>query len=703
MYPMTTGIDILFQNNMSYIITSLLFIISSNLTLFLLLGYGFGRKVDATFLLIFSYGVGPFLLALIFYAAIWLFPGQGDAFYVAITVGLLFLALLKGRGKIREGYEMHEGLILRATKVIKTIPVGIAVIAALFIGLYTIQLVSFPIIDNDSVLYLNQSEAVYEYKNLGWQSLPNIIINGSTFYSYNYTIRSGIPSLMASLYTFLGNWRYTFGSFKFLTLYYYLLLSSLFFYSIKRISKELSFNPRASLSYGLLFFVFSWSITRNYIFSAKETIIYFFALQSLILTVQILRNKNEKWRLPALLGIVLGINSFVNLHGIIIECLILILLLIFSDQSLGKRMAKIFLVLSWSVPFGGLELITGFRYIFSSAKLVAPQVSGNGVVTPVRTLYQTTDVLSDYLRGKLQIFTNVGVLGFYFLSYLVILTKYARRVLRNDFLKVTLGFIVIYYVAIIDPFSVNHYPLSAVLWGSSKYAMLLVFLSMLTTSLFADRFIAWMSMFIKSNSKKLFVAALFLLSVIAIFEVKIIDFGTKFLLLVVTAYKDISFYRNAVGIYLFISMLVLLLFLVALVLFLKKKYVRPIYYFANIFVTFIIIMPFFITNVGKVPLVKSFSFVNKTRKEMLESTLSEGDIFRVFYKAKEILPQGTKLATDFNETFIYNDRSFVLEPIESEDVYRYKIVRGCDDGWEVVYKSGQIRLCKASATPPRDI
>ena len=69
-------------------------------------------------------------------------------------------------------------------------------------------------------------------------------------------------------------------------------------------------------------------------------------------------------------------------------------------------------------------------------------------------------------------------------------------------------------------------------------------------------------------------------------------------------------------------------------------------------------------------------------------------LFKVFYKAKEMLPGGTTLAINYSELSLYNYGAFNLKPIYTKADHSYEIDGKCKDSWELLYKSNQIYLCK---------
>lgn len=685
---------------MDIVITLLYFLITSNILILLLLRSGFKSKISDSLLLFFSYGVGPFIPALIFYCLIWLFPGRNDTFYRLIISGLYLLFFVIGFKDIKNGIKLQKEALEGIFNIVRKLPKLLILISTVFISLYTIQLFAFPIVDNDSALYLNQSEAVYEYKNLKWQKAPSVTINQNDTYIYNSAIQPGIPSLNAFIYTFLGNNRYNYLPLKFLVFYYYVLLLNIFLYVIKKLSNKYHVDNLYSLSYGLLFFVFFWNLSRSIIFNGKEIIIYYMATLSIYMTSLLLGLKTN-WRMRLALSILLGINVFINLHGVIIESVILLILIVFSKQKLWSRLYFTALIFMLSIIFGAGELVKHFVPVFvTSLGFSKPHVLNTAILnkelsTVTQHIYQTVDIASVYLKGKLQIITNVGVFGFNFWLFLLIIVKYFKQLMKVGFSRTTLFFIAVYYLVVIDPLYFNKNPVSVVLWGSPKYAGYLVFLGIIITSVFINSLISWVVKKLKKNSK-LFLAGLMLCTflLMVLFHTEIINFGTRMLSLTIPMYKGLSYYRIAVEKFFYLSLLTTLIFVISLTLSVYKMKNIYLYYFANLLIIFIVAGPFFSTIVGKVPFSDSLSFIKKDQRDVLENILYKEDIFKTFFKAKEILPSGSVVSTDYSELTLYNSGKFSMQFTDIKNNYLYKISKGCTDKQIEMFNSNDIYLCK---------
>ncbi|MGA3291918.1 MAG: hypothetical protein ABSC49_02085 [Candidatus Microgenomates bacterium] len=653
------------------------------------------KRKEVALPILFSYGIGPFIFALIFYTLIWLFPGRQDLFYSSILTSLCIFSYVLNYKFVRKVMNLYSYFLLIFKNGIRKQPKVFILLTILSVCLYLVQLFAFPIIDNDSALYLNQSEAVYENKNLEWQNKQRVFINGGENYRYNYAIQPGIPNLLSSIYLFIGNGRYTYFTFDFLAMYYYFLLLFLYLYAIKSVTiKKSPRNLRFSTTIGILLFVFSWYITRSLIFTVKELIIYFLALFSLIVLSRLKIKRASNFKKLLLFGVLLGINSFINLHGVIIECIILFIYFLLSGQNFAKKLVFTVFVFLISLPFGGMEIPKNFGFIFlESIGLTKPVASHIEIFAMYNNLYQTVNVVSVNLKGKFQLLTNIGVFGFAFWLFLFVLAKYLKKIIKNNLLLVITVFMAIYYFVVIDPLSLNKNPISIVLWGSEKYAGLLYFLALIFLSVFMKDMVDWVTKVLVRCKKVLWlVFPIIIISII--FHSNIIYLGTKILISTIATYKDVSFYRLGVqNFYILTTILVLLFLIIYYYSILRGKY-KLLLNSVKAVIIFSTVLPFFMTTVGKVPFFKPFSFIGKNRQQVLESTYFEGDVFSVFFRTEKLLNSGTTLATDYNEITLYNNNFFIIQPTTDKTYNKYTISISCDNNGVVLYKSGQVSLCE---------
>jgi len=114
-------------------------------------------------------------------------------------------------------------------------------------------------------------------------------------------------------------------------------------------------------------------------------------------------------------------------------------------------------------------------------------------------------------------------------------------------------------------------------------------------------------------------------------------------------------------------------------------------FFTSSFLVFFVLMPFFITNVGKVSLKDTFKYLLLTREEKLKASLYGGDIYKVYFYAKKTLPKETNLQSNFAEIYTYN-KYFSLKKFKNEDV-KYQISTNCFEEFISIYNEGEVHLC----------
>lgn len=701
------------------------YLISSNAILLVIFKIGFRKKIEDNILLLFSCGAAPFIVSLLFYASVILFPGKNDLFYQIFIVSLFLFLFYFLRIKISDLKDIYLSLLKKFNFLLKIIPLYVIVPAVFFIILYSLQLLAYPIVDNDSAVYLNQSQAVYEYKNMDWQKKPEIKINGNDNFTYDFSVRPGVPMLIAFNETFLSKTTGKYISFSFLIFYYYVLLLFLFLFIIKKVSRDNNIPIQRSLCYGLLFFVFSWGLSRSVISSSKEIIVYFFALFSIYIASILIseKNKNEnQLYLLTILGVLLGINSFINLHGIIIEAVIIFILFLLFKKKFIDRLKKIIYVILLSFPSSGFETLICFNFIFSTPltsllawfnKIIlavskffvyknligsSGDLSNSGNVSSLTTshqgLYQFNNILDEYLKGKLQILTNVGSFGLNFWIYLIIVFKFFKSILKNNLLKFLVFFIAVYYLLVIDPFNMIDHPMMVILSGSPKYSMLLIFLSIIPISIFMDLMIQKIIDFTEAHNIKIFISISLFTFIVFYFKGIIIEFGLKILLSTIPIYKDISFYKGIIEKNFYVMFFVLLISAIIILIFKISKEKKCLSYLFNFLLTVVVIVPFISTNVGKFPLTKTFEYIKKDAQFKLENNMFGGDIFKVYFQAKEKFSPGTIVGVDHYELYTY-DNYFSLRYKIVNNSANYLISESCEEEkWKILASSNRIYLCE---------
>jgi hypothetical protein len=693
----------------------LLFIIPANIILLALFGV---RKIKLGKIIFFvSYGIAPLLNGLFLHYLIWFFPEKNDVFYLGIILAFWLFSLVffyQNWHKVVYFYkDLH--LLLKAEFFKKRNLLFLPV--ALFLILFSIQALFYPIVDNDKALYLNQSEAVYKYKNLDWQKEQSILIRGDDEYKYNSSIRPAIPNFMA--FSFMINKDEDYFIFKCLSTYYYFLLLGLFLMIVYELAGNLKQNKFKAVLFGSVLFVFSWTLIRSFIFNSKEIIIYFFTLLSFYLICKLITEKKRNKGMEVLLGISLGLNVFINLHGILIASFILLLLFLYSSLRWKERFYQVIFVFLIQVFAGAFEFFRMFGFVFASnikmfknslidfydylnrfINMTEPNVPSGTENLNISTspahldeghlgLYQISSLFDIYVRGKFQILTNPGTFSFYFWFFLLVSLSKFKEIFGSKLGKIIISFVGIYFLVVLDPFNLNNHPYAIILWGSSKYASLLVLCSMVFVAVYFDwlvkKIVHWAEKFLNGIIFTGFVS----FALVLFFKENLIDLGLELLLLVIPVFKEIGFYQEKVEKIYFLGLFCLFGLVVSLIVLKYKKKCSYIL-FSSFSLVLFVLTPFFITDASKVTYEKTFTYLFSDREAKLKEAIFYGDIYKVYFYAKKNLPKGATI-NSVSEIYTYDDHFKIRRNSENLE---YIIKQKCGEDFYSLYEGGQFSLCK---------
>ena len=682
----------------------LLYILPANFILLFLFKKDICRKIGNNFSLLFSYGVAPLLSGLFLYYLTWFLPKRSESFYVFVVALFWIVVFFYSKDKIREIGTSYKNIIDSFKNNFSVTKYGAYFVVLFFAILFSVQTLFYPISENDSAYYFAQSQALHQSLDAHWYESGAIMLNSRDVYPYNAAIRPGIPATMAFSFLFGGRENNYF-MFNFFSVYYYYLLIGILMLIVSRLAISLGKNPKASIFQSLLFFVFYWNMTRFYIFNNKEVVIYFLALMGLCLVYDLILEKNRNVKKEILLGIVLGLNSFVNLHGIIIGIFLLFLLFVFSKLSFWQRTRQIILIFGVNLLFSAFEFLLSFGFIFiNTAKDLFKSSTVVQIGQPTdqawaqrtellhESMYQVKNIKDVYLKGKLQIMTNIGSYGLYFWFFLLVLVSKFKEIMGSVFGKIILVFMAVYYLIIIDPLNLNKNELAIVLWGSPKYSMFVVLISIIISSVYFEEIVSCLFKYVYNNKLRISVVAFISAAFVYFFKFIIIAFGMNILQMLVQINRDTSFYLNKIELFYYAVLISIVSIGVYLTILhfmkIKKGLAYKIFY---TFCLFFMVMPFFIVNVGKIPLGETFNMLNENRQEKLQDVIYFGDLFKVYYYAKNNLPKGAIVQTDLIETYTYNDY-FKLRWISSPEA-KYGISGKCLSS-EEIYRAGIYSLCK---------
>lgn len=678
----------------------LLFLLLPNVALLFLLKKDICKSIGRNFSLLISYGVAPLLNGLFFYYLIWFLPKRSDNFYISLVLLFWALLLFYSRDKIREISAIYKNFADGIVKSFSVKKFSVYFIVFFFTFLFSIQSLLYPISEGDSAYYFLQSEALHQSLDAHWYKSGGIMIDGVNEYYYNKIIRPGIPSSMAFSFMF-GQKENNYFLFNFFFVYYYYLLLGMLLLVVSRLAVSLGKNLGLSRFIAFLFFVFYWNMTRFYIFNNKEVVIYFLALAGIYLIYDLILTKQRNIKMELLLGVILGLNSFVNFHGILTGIFSLCILFIFSKLSFWQRIRQVVFIFSANLFFSAFEFVQSFGFIFlNTFRNLLKIDSGSSkelknVALQHADMYQVNNPkgIYIYIKGKLQMITNVGSYGFYFLFFLSVLVSKLKELIDSVFGKIILLFMAIYYLFIIDPFNLNKNDLAIVLSGSPKYSMLLVLFSIIVVSVYFDSLMRIIFKYVYKNRLLISTASFALALLLYIFKSGVIDFGLKALLGIIQVSRNISFYANKIELFYYVILGFVVFFGFALAIFHLRKIAENLAYrFFFILCLLFMIAPFFIVNVGKVPLSKTFTLLNENRETKLQNTIYFGDLFKVYYYAKNNLPKGTLVRTNSLEIQTYNDYFGLRGAGDSEA--RHEIINGDCLNSQELYRVGVYSLCQ---------
>ncbi len=715
----------------------LLFFLLPSICLQFLLKKDFNKLVSQYFLLLISYGIAPLISGLLFYYLIFFLPQKDNIFYIFIIFLFWFVMILYSRGKFQEIIKIYKDILKKVRKDFFTKKTSMYAIVFLFTFVFSVQALMYPISENDSAFYFSQSEALFQSKDARWYESGSIILDGINSYFYNKMIRPGIPSTAAFSFM-LGSKDDSYLLFNFIFVFYYYLLLGLFLLVVARFVVSLGGEKDLPILLAFLFFVFYWNMTRFYIFDNKEVIIYFFTLAGIYLIYDLILISNRSRKIELLLGMILGLNAFVNFHGILVGIFSLFVLFIFSKLSFWQRIRQVVFIFFVNLFFSVFEFVQSFGFIFLStygnsldffkqlivllynkgnvfinatvnsssnvisSKLADQSVGGNNVVNAALSgdqkmemmhaqMYQVNNFKDVYLKGKFQMVTNIGSYGFYFLFSMLVAVLKFKKIAASVFGRIILVFMVVYYFVVIDPLNLNKNDLAIVLWGSPKYSMLVVLFSIILVAVYFDSIARAVFDHIYKKKLLIFWSSLIIATLFYFFKAKVVNLGLGILMGLIQISRDVIFYANKVEIFYYAIFAGVIFLGISMLVFQFMGTPKKIAYkFFFTLCLFFMIAPFFIVNVGKVPLNETFTFLNSSREIKLENVIYFGDLFKVYYYAKNILPKDTTIQTDFVEIFTYND---YFKLVKVDDLRaKYKITNNCLID-EELYRAGSFALC----------
>jgi len=574
----------------------------------------------------------------------------------------------------------------------------------------------------DESVYINQGKAIYQYRS-DIQKDPIITTDGKNETLYNSAVRPGIPFYYASTLLFNSNINNNnYFLFKLFSFYYYLLLFVLFIFL--SVSRKKTIENVFICS---IIFIFFWGLTRAAMFNAKETTIFYFTLLSLAFLAKMISDKSKNKSLIIMHGIILGLNIFVNVHGIIIFAIILFISLFSYKGYWTNKIRQIIVCVFLAIIFSAFDIITMFKSVVLAGLLSNGVVSviysklnhlysqhfstivqnqwdialpdqiiestAHGVVIKDNThnaLYAMTSFADIYFKGKFQIFTNLGYYGLNGWFVLLACINFFKSIWKNNPERTILLFISIYYLLVIDPFNFNKSSSAIVLYGSTKYSSLVVLLGLVIAVNYWKIIMSWLLNLLDSHRYKTLFWFLLIVVLLLSLKSKIIQLLVHNLSSVIILYKDISFYQGKIT--LAFNILLLFIILLFFIFIIKKKYSQVI--FNNLIILVIFIIPFFLFEPGKYPLVRTILDITKSNDYKLENVLISADVYKIYFNSKKIIPENSLINTNIYDLVPYNNY-FKLSTVSLTKNTDYKIDSSCDPKYfEIILHDGNYMLCR---------
>jgi len=221
----------------------------------------------------------------------------------------------------------------------------------------------------------------------------------------------------------------------------------------------------------------SFYVLRFTILGGKEIILMSLAMLGLYSLDKLLQKKEIDWQYLVFLAMTLGIATFINFSGTVVAGIIGFLFIFCTRYPLRLRLLATSTLVVLILLFGGFEAWMGTTgFIFNSSPLSQGAVSVDaGRLRQAELINYGLHESNIFWRGKLQAFTQPQFFGFIFIIWLVItITSCIKRHKRSQLENTLFLYAVVYFLIIMDPFSLNPHPYAYVLSISPKYSLMLV-------------------------------------------------------------------------------------------------------------------------------------------------------------------------------------------------------------------------------------
>jgi len=448
-------------------------------------------RTKSLLILLTALVTAPILLGELLYLLLYLAPGRGSSFYLSFVGLFVALALAFFRRPIAALPSFLASLANRAQSRWQPLD-GVAKVllgsVGLMIILIIIRMLFWPINWADQIFYVEQAYVFAATRSLTDFMRWDVFRDSLIVHQMNPAIRPGLPMIFSFL--FLATKSLIAGQFfaQLVVLYYFFLAMALIFYTTVRASFDRKLkNGLTALFFTLTTFLF----VSHTIYGFKE--ILEICLVLLIVNLAVGLNLKENHRLWLVIGVLMGLMSFVNYSGIIISVILLVILLIVFENGYLLAItngAKALLLLA---VLSGFELAMFIKWLITGTSvgnavsadlLTANTLSTSsaiaGHITPVsysaREFYgYGINSLADlYIKGKFQGIFQFQYYGLVFILFVLTAIFTFRRQLATPVTKLIMFFVLLYAFVFFDPFNLDRNQYGYVLSVSFKYTVLLV-------------------------------------------------------------------------------------------------------------------------------------------------------------------------------------------------------------------------------------
>lgn len=432
--------------------------------------------------------IAPLLLGLITYILYFLFPSFPRWFYIAIIFLLSTIMpivskfkLSKSSATIRRIITLHYQTFLRLDKISKLF---ISIICFIIL-LVMIRMIFWPINWADQIYYIEQSYVFGQLHSLDLFRSWGFFSDDVVFHQMNPAIRPGLPMIFNLPYLFGGGLTAGILFAQLTMFYFFIILCISVYYTSSR-----NFGIKSGI-YSLFLMLTTYLFIYHSISGFKEMII----ITITILLLNIISNyKLISYKLLTLIGIMMGLMSFVNYSGILISAMVLLTLLLYCKEKIYWKVSSIVFILCVMFLMSGFEIISFYKFISLGLKPTnqqaplsvivkninnqnlnnVPEVVSKPVAVNEINGYNITNESDIYTKGKFQGLFQIEYYGLIFWLLLLIATIKAKHIWRDRNIRAMALFSILYYLIIYDPFSLNPHQYSHVLSLSNKYTTLLI-------------------------------------------------------------------------------------------------------------------------------------------------------------------------------------------------------------------------------------